>query len=78
MATNKEFEHGVNPNNWGPYAHLPRPTTDSIEELLKLSDDDDGWKLAVKELIIHSAKLEIRVTELETIVFHASGIDPDQ
>ena len=39
--------------------------TDSIEELPKLSD----WKLAVKELIIHSAKLEIRVAELEAIVF---------
>jgi hypothetical protein len=64
MTTGKE-EHGVNPNNWGPYAHLPRPTTDSIEELLKFSD----WKLAVKELIIHSAKLEKRVAELETIVF---------
>ena len=59
-------EHGVNPNNWGPYAHLPRPTTDSIVDLLKLSyrDRSVDWKLAMKELIIHTAKLEIRVNEL--------------
>jgi hypothetical protein len=67
MATKTNEERGVNPKNWGPYGHLPELTTDSIEDLLKLED----WKLAVKELIIHSAKLEIRIQQLETIIFHS-------
>ncbi len=57
----------INPNNWGPYAHLPRPTTDAVEDLLKLDRSEDSWRLAVKDLIIHAAKLEIRVRELEAL-----------
>ena len=59
----KEFP-GVNPNNWGPFGHLPDLTTESIEELLTLED----WKLAVKELIIHTVRLEGRVNGLGEVV----------
>ena len=56
--------HGVNPNNWGPFGHLPDLTTESIEELLTLED----WQLAVKELIIHTVRLEARVNGLVEVV----------
>lgn len=68
MTTNHKDEFfSINPNNWGPYAHLPRPTTDAVEDLLKLDRSEDSWKIAVKDLIIHAAKLEIRVRELEAL-----------
>jgi hypothetical protein len=59
----KDFP-SVNPNNWGPFAHLPDLLTDKVTDLLNVElNDREQLNLAFKELVIYVARLEIRIAD---------------
>jgi len=79
----KDFP-SVNPNNWGPFAHLPDLQTDKVTDLLDVELNDreqtaqsHRLNLAFKELVIYVARLEIIIADHIAYVNNAQSSDEE-